>query len=70
MKGTRPLGNDDIRRISTCFTGIFQGRNSGIFMLGVSIGGCISELLSLRIGNVWQNQRAIRNALERMVVGA
>ena len=28
-------------------------------MLGVSTGGRISELLSLQIGDVWQNDRAV-----------
>ena len=27
MKGTRPLDNDEIRLVSTCFTGIFEARN-------------------------------------------
>ena len=47
MKGTRPLDNDEIRRVSTCFTGTYQIRNRALFMLGVSTGGWISELLSL-----------------------
>lgn len=54
MKGTRPLDNDEIRRVSSCFTGTFTTRNRGLFMLGVSTGGRISELLSLRIGDVYQ----------------
>ena len=49
MKGTRPLDNDDIRRVSACFDGIFEARNRGLFILGVSTGGGISELLSLQI---------------------
>lgn len=49
MKGTRPLDNDDIRRVSTCFSGTYEVRNRGLFLLGVSTGGRISELLSLRI---------------------
>ena len=59
MKGTRPLDNDEIRLVSTCFDGIFATRNRGLFMLGVSTGGRISELLGLQIGDVWQNDRAI-----------
>ena len=39
MKGTRPLDNDEIRRVSTCFTGTYQVRNRGLFILGVSTGG-------------------------------
>ena len=55
MKGTRPLDNDEIRSVSTCFTGTYEARNRGIFMLGVSTGGRISELLSLMISDVYQN---------------
>ena len=47
MKGTRPLDNDEIRLVSACFTGTFEVRNRGLFMLGVSTGGRISELISL-----------------------
>ena len=45
MKGTRPLDNNEIRLVSACFTGTFEVRNRGLFMLGVSTGGRISELL-------------------------
>ena len=54
MKGTRPLDNSEIRIVSACFTGIFEARNRGLFMLGVSTGGRISELLSLTVGDVYQ----------------
>ena len=63
MKGTRPLDNDEIRRVSAAFTGTFEARNRGLFMLGVSTGGRISELLSLRIGDVYQNGRAVSDLL-------
>ena len=63
MKGTRPLDNDEIRRVSTCFTGTFATRNRGLFMLGVSTGGRISELLSLRIGDVYQNRKPVSDLL-------
>ena len=39
MKGTRPLNNDEIRRVSAAFTGTFEVRNRGLFMIGVSTGG-------------------------------
>ena len=32
MKGTRPLNNDEIRRVSNCFDRIFEARNRGLFM--------------------------------------
>ena len=69
MKGTRPLDNDEIHRVSTCFTGTFQIRNRGLFMLGVSTGGRISELLSLEIRDVYQNGSAVSDLLfEKSVV--
>ena len=63
MKGTRPLDNDEIRRVSACFTGTFAVRNRGLFMLGVSTGGRISELLSLRVGDVYQNKKPVSDLL-------
>ena len=63
MKGTRPLNNNEITLVSACFDGTFAIRNRGIFMLGVSTGGRISELLSLTIGDVWQNRRAVTDLL-------
>ena len=71
MKGTRPLDNDEIRSVSACFTGTFEIRNRGLFMLGVSTGGRISELLSLRIGDVYQNNKPVTDLLytKRIVKG-
>ena len=63
MKGTRPLDNDEIRLVSACFTGMFEVRNRGLFMLGVSTGGRISELLSLTIGDVYQNRKPVSDLL-------
>ena len=34
MKGTRPLNNDEIRRVSAAFTGTFEVRNRSLFMIG------------------------------------
>ena len=63
MKGTRPLDNTEIRLVWACFDGTFAARNRGLFMLGVSTGGRISELLSLRIGDVYQNGTAVTDLL-------
>ena len=63
MKGTRPLDNDEIRCVSTCFTGTFATRNRGLFLIGVSTGGRISELLSLTIGDVYQNDKPVTDLL-------
>ena len=52
-------------------TGTFATCNRGLFMLGVSPGGCISELLSLRIKDVYQNKKPVINLLytKRIVKG-
>ena len=63
MKGTRPLDNNEIRLVSACFDGTFASRNRGLFVLGVSTGGRISELLSLQIGDVYQNRAAVTDLL-------
>ena len=63
MKGTRPLDNNEITLVSSCFDGTFAIRNRGIFMLGVSTGGRISELLSLTIGDVYQNKKPVTDLL-------
>ena len=63
MKGTRPLNNSEISRVSAAFTGTYEVRNRALFMLGVSTGGRISELLSLRIGDVYQNKKPVTDLL-------
>ena len=63
MKGTRPLDNDEIRWVSNCFDSIFKACNRGLFMIDVSTGGHISELLSLMIGDVYQNGSAVTDLL-------
>jgi len=63
MKGQDRWTTPKIRRVSACFDGTFEARNRGLFMIGVSIGGRISELLSLQIGDVWQNGKAVTDLL-------
>ena len=63
MKGTRPLDNDEIRQVAAAFTGTYEVRNRSLFMLGVSTGGRISELLSLRVGDVFQNRKPVGDLL-------
>ena len=63
MKGTRPLNNDEIRKVAASFSGTYALRNLGLFVLGVSTGGRISELLSLKVSDVWQNGKPISDLL-------
>ena len=59
MKGVRPLDNREIEKVANAFTGVFEVRNKGLFMLGVSVGGRISELLALKVGDVYQNGKSV-----------
>ena len=59
MKGTRPLTNEEIRKVRDTFNGTYAQRNRGLFLLGVSVGGRISELLALKVSDVWQNEKPV-----------
>ncbi len=69
MKGTRPLDNAEIRKVSEAFEGTFAIRNRSLFMLGVSVGARISELLALKVSDVWQNNKPVKDLLfDRSIV--
>jgi len=63
MKGARPLSNDEILLVAEQFSGTYATRNRSLFMLGVSVGGRISELLQLTIGDVYQNGQPVKDLL-------
>ena len=63
MKGCRPLDTNEILKIAEQFDGVFEIRNRSLFMLGVSVGGRISELLALKIEDVWQNGQPVSDLL-------
>jgi integrase len=55
MKGCRPLTDDEVNTVSRSFSGTFAKRNKALFVVGVRTGFRISELLSLRVGDVQQH---------------
>lgn len=59
MKGTRPLDNEEILEVSKHFNGKYAIRNRCLFIIGVSCGGRISELISLKIKDIWQHEKPI-----------
>ena len=63
MKGTRPLSTNEIIAVSQQFNGTYEVRNRSLFLLGVSVGGRISELLALKVSDVWQNGQAVSDLL-------
>jgi len=54
MKGCRPLTEFEINEITKSFTGKYVLRDKALFLLGVKSGFRISELLSLRILDIYQ----------------
>lgn len=54
MKGARQLTDEEIKKVACSFYGRYAVRNRTLFILGLACGGRISELLSLKIGEVWQ----------------
>ena len=54
MKGCRPLTDHEVALIAGSFTGQYVMRNRALFLLGVRSGFRISELLSLRLKDVFR----------------
>jgi integrase len=64
MKGCRALTADEVARVCQAFRGTYAARDRALFVLGIKTGFRISELLSLRVGDVWQHGQF----LERVAV--
>lgn len=64
MKGCQPLNDDEISGVYKALSA--SPRDRALFCVGVSTGFRVSELLSLRVGNVWQYGRVVdRVTVER-----
>jgi integrase len=59
MKGCRPLTEAEVALVQASFGGTYADRDKALFLLGVKSGFRISELLSLRIGDVSQHGRLV-----------
>ncbi len=59
MKGARKLSDDEVALLASSFCGRYAVRDRTLFILGLSTGGRISELLSLRISDVWQYSKPV-----------
>lgn len=55
MLGSRPLTEKEIQDILNNITGIHAIRDKCLFMLGLKTGFRISELLSIKIGDIYQH---------------
>jgi integrase len=59
MKGCRPLEDDEIAMILTGFNGTMAARDRALFVLGLRTGLRISELLSLRVQDVFRHDKLL-----------
>jgi integrase len=59
MAGCRALTDEEVRLISRSFGGRYAARDRALFLVGVWTGYRISELLSLRVGAVWQHGQVV-----------
>jgi integrase len=59
MKGCRPLTDEEVKRVRRSFTGRYARRNESLVVLGVACGFRISEVLSLRVGDVLQHGKVV-----------
>jgi integrase len=59
MIGCRPLTDTDIALVRRSFGGTYAARDRALFLLGVKTGFRIDELLSIRLGDVWQHDRLV-----------
>jgi integrase len=60
MAGCRPLTSAEVAQVARTFADDFQGqRNKALFIVGVRTGFRISELLSLKVGDVYQHGQVV-----------
>jgi integrase len=65
MKGCRPLTDAEVALLSRSFGGTYALRDRAWFILGLKTGFRIAELLSLRLGDVWQYGRVVEQLTVR-----
>lgn len=65
MRGSRPISKKEVDGLRFAFVGRWKWRNMALFFVGVNTGFRVSELLSLRIGDVIDEHGAL---VDRLVV--
>ena len=63
MRGSRPLSGEEVTRVRDAFSGKLARRNMALFLLGANTGFRVSELLSLRLGDVMEEDGTIKDRL-------
>jgi integrase len=59
MKGSRPLSDEEVALVAKSFGGVYAKRNRAMFLVGIRTGFRISEILSLRVGDVQQHGKIL-----------
>jgi integrase len=59
MIGSRPLTNDEITSVLRAFSGTYAARDRALFVIGLKSGFRISEMLSLRVQDVWRGGKVV-----------
>lgn len=55
MIGSRPLTSGEVAKVLKTFSGAYAARDRALFILGLKSGFRISEMLSLRVTDVWKD---------------
>jgi len=63
VKGARPLSAEEIKKMYSAFEGKYRVRNQTLFLLGINTGFRISELLSVRVGDILEPDGSIKKYL-------
>lgn len=59
MRGSRPLSSEEVHRLLEAFDGPFRIRNRNMFQLTLNTGARASEILSLRVNQVWNGKQPV-----------
>jgi site-specific recombinase XerD len=65
MQGCRALSEAELVQVTQAFTGPDALRNKALFVVGHRTGFRISELLSLTVGDVWQQGQVVTHVTVR-----
>ena len=63
MAGCRALTNEEVELVLQSFKGRFARRNAACFVLGIKSGFRVSELLSIRVGDVFQHGKFVSHVV-------
>ena len=59
MIGSRPLTSEEVASVLKTFSGAYAARDRALFILGLKSGFRISEMLSLRVSDVWKDGKVV-----------